>query len=86
MLKIATLLIILNLATARKTYLVKTESNLQNQPRVQAIKYDWSRCPYADDTNSICFDIDVNTELGWAWYQEFIADTRYRLRLEIYIK
>ena len=66
--KLAVFLLVLSFATARKTYLVKTESNLQNQPRVQqSIKYDYSYCLLNNDNDSICFDMDVNTEVGWNW-------------------
>ena len=38
---ILTALLLSALATARKTYLMKTETNIRVMPRVEAIAYDW---------------------------------------------
>ena len=69
---------------ARKTYLVKSERNLLTQPRVR--NYDYTRCLKENEDTSICFDVDVNWEIGWQWYQEQVVENLYRLRLEFYSK
>ena len=74
----------LSLATARKTYLVKTESNILKQPKVRA--YDYIHCITEDEDNSFCVDLDIDLEIGWEWYQTQVEDNYYRVTLELYTK
>ena len=66
MFKLITAAIVASLASARKTYLVKTERNLAQMPRVRG--YDYTRCPRKNEDNFFCIDGDVNWEIGWDWY------------------
>ena len=62
MLLVASMLM-LNVVTARKTYLVKTERNLLTSPSVRS--YDYSYCPTKNDDSFICLDMGADLTVGW---------------------
>jgi hypothetical protein len=66
MFKLLVTTLLVALTAARKSYLVKTERNVKEMPRVRG--YDYQRCPRKNEDNYYCIDADVNWEIGWEWY------------------